>query len=303
MGVELRSKLTSPAGIEKFAGFVREFSKSLEEKRREFENVLSTMNIKKVRAGGRRWALSTLRGVRVAGVDGSQVSPLREFGIPAGAVQVAAYTVHHGEGKWDVSYLSRITRLEESIDAVRYEMEMRVLAESCENSDYSFYDGSLTPSFAREMREELRERFFKAVKRAILRSEENRVPVIGYTDRTYARDIARANGLDVYDSFLLSGMEVMSYTEPVEVGDICFCYARFTPSLPSRIEVPAWAKGRMDEIVRVVCAECMLGSTRAYPFVLERAHAYAKISEKEREFLARSAGIMGISFKWISKVA
>ncbi len=300
---ELRGKLVSSSGIEAFSKFVKEFSRELEERKKEFRDIVSTLNFRKVKVGRekKKWALSVLEGVKVTGVDGSQVSPLREFGIPAGAVQVAAYTVFHGSGEWDVKYISRITKLEENIDVVRYEMEMKLLSEVCE-SGYVFYDGSLTPSFARDMREELKERYFKAVKLAVRVSEEKRAPVVGYTDRTYAKDVARANGLDVYDAFLLSDMEVMSYTEPVELGDICFCYARFTPSLPSRVEVPAWAKSRMGKIMRVVCAECMLGSTYAYPFVLERAHAYAKISEREREYLARKVGIMSLSFKWVSKV-
>ncbi len=301
--VELRDKLISPAGISRFSSFVREFSMELERRRKEFRDVASSLKFRRVKCRGKKWALSVLKGVKVVGVDGSQVSPLREFGIPAGAVQVASYEVHHGYGKWGVRYISRITRLEESVDAVRYETEMRALMESCteKRGDFIFYDGSLTPSFAREMREELRGRFFKAVKTAIKASEESSIPVIGYTDRSYAKDIARANGLDFYDSFILSDMELMHYTEPVEVGDVCFSYARFTPSLPSRVEIPVWAKSRMDRIMEIVCAECLLGSTSAYPFVLERAHHYARISEKEREYLARNAGIMSVSFKWVSK--
>jgi len=53
--------------------------------------------------------------------------------------------------------------------------------------------------------------------------------------------------------------------------------------------------------MRLVAAECMLGSTKNYPYVLERAHRYAVIREAEREVIGRMFSRGNVSLKWISK--
>ncbi len=296
----LESKLVSSEGIELFKNFVEEVYKKVEEQKKVFEDVLSAIKVKKFKAN-RRWALKVLRGVKVVGVDGSQITPLREFGIPAGAVQVASYVVEHGLGRWEVRYVSKLVKLEENIDAVRYSMEMQSILKNMDSKSYVFYDGSFSPSFAKELKPEIGRRYVESARKALKKSEETKTPLFGYTDRSYAKDIAKKCGIDVYDSFLLSGMEYMSYTEPLRSGELCYCYAKFSPSLPSRIEFPCWMEKNFDSMLKVVCAECLLGSTLAYPFVLERAHKYAVISERERRAIVESIGHSNLSFKWIAK--
>ncbi len=291
-------RLTSPKGLNEFRKYISEFSEEIEKVRKKCEDVLSTIKVKRVKAGRRKWAIKVLDGVTAVGVDGSQVKPLREFGIPAGAVQVAAYVVKHGTGEWNVSYSSGIVKLEDNVDATRYEMEMLCLTEQMDGKSCLFYDGSLSPSFAREMSKSLKARYERSARKAVERSEETKTPLFGYTDRSYAKDIAK----DIYDSFLLSGMEIMSYTEPLEGDGVWYSYVRFSPSLPSRVEMPEWVARRFNRFAEVVCAECLLGSTYAYPFVLERAHRYAVIGEKERRMIAEILGGISLSFKWVSKL-
>ena len=55
----------------------------------------------------KHWHLNILNGKRIVGVDGSQLRHLREFGIPFGAVQVAKFSVVHGEGDYDIRFKSK----------------------------------------------------------------------------------------------------------------------------------------------------------------------------------------------------
>ena len=304
MSGEFESRLSSPDGVAKFRNFVKEFESELMEKKNVCSDILSTIKLKKLNVcdGRRRWAIRVLKGISAVGVDGSQIQPLREFGIPAGAVQVAAFKVEHGSGNWDVSYTSRIVRLEENVDATRYALEMDVLRRNADGRSYLFYDGSFTPTFVREMAREIRSRYEKAAMDTVKKCSETETPLFGYTDRSYSRDIAKAHGVNIYDSFILSEMDVMSYTEPFCSGEICYCYVRFSPSLPSRVEFPEWMRRKFDQFIRVLCAECMLGSTFSYPYVLERAHSYAAVSERERRLIVEAVGGISLSFKWVSKL-
>ncbi len=296
------SKIISAEGLKKFKNFVEESYRGIDKQKKEFEDVVSTLKFGKLNEKSRKWAIKVLKGLRVVGVDGSQIKPLREFGIPIGAVQVAAYSVDHGFGKWNVNYLSKILKLEENVDVVRYSMEMYMLKKKMDGKSYLFYDGSFSPSFAKELNPKICKIYLESARKVLKNSEETKTPVFGYTDRSYAKDIAKSFGLDVYDTFLLEGMDFASYTEPMESGNLCYSYVKFSPSLPSRIEFPCWMLKKFNSFIKIVFAECLLGSTFAYPFVLERAHKYAVISEKERRTIVEMIKKAKISFKWISKL-
>jgi NurA-like 5'-3' nuclease len=46
----------------------------------------------------------------------------------------------------------------------------------------------------------------------------------------------------------------------------------------------------------------MLGSTRGYPYILERAHKYSSIGNNEKMSFIKAVGSYNISFKWMSKL-
>jgi NurA-like 5'-3' nuclease len=48
-------------------------------------------------------------------------------------------------------------------------------------------------------------------------------------------------------------------------------------------------------------AECMLGSTKGYPYVLERAHTCSQIGNDEKKDFMKALS-HDTSFKWICKV-
>ena len=279
-----------------FKEFLRRYNEDIERKRRAVENrIRRELKVDWLDVEG-KWYLEVLKGKRVVGVDGSQISPLRELGIPIGVVQVAKIWVIHGTGKYGKSYITSFVRLEENIDVRRFQLEMGMLMEEMDGESWLFFDGSLIvhPSD---------DEMIRTVSKALSMSEETETPLIGYVDKSFSKDVARMFGLDVYDSLLLSGMmDVFSYTQPLEKEDICYSYVMVNPTMPVRIEYPAWMKDMHEEIVKTVVAECLLGKTRGYPYILERAHHYSCIDAKARASFMKAVKSQGVSFKWMSKI-
>jgi|Deesub1362B_J571_1020462.scaffolds.fasta_scaffold00047_113 hypothetical protein len=254
--------------------------------------------------------LRILDGVRVVGVDGSEFSPLRELGIPVGAVQASRIKVTHGSGEYHVEIFSDFVHIEENLNLKRFAMEIELLMESMDGESYLFYDGSLLLSFVSELNTKIAREYMKLMTKLIKESENTSTPLIGYIDRSYAKDLARRCGIpNSFDAGLLKDiMPVMSYTQPVRCDKnlgyedaISFSYLKIV-GLPSRIEFPAWMEDDIQECVRIVLAESRIGSTGNYPYILERAHKYAAITAKEKDTMMRVVKSSGVSFKWISKV-
>ena len=242
---------------------------------------------------------SILDDVAVIGVDGSQMSPLRDFGIPFGGVQSAGVIIHHGKGEFDVIYRSKIVS-DTNLDFERFRIEVEVITESLDRVDYAFFDGSLGAFYTAELSEALRKAYQREIESLIRVSEKSETPVIGYVDRSFTRDLK----FRVYDSVALSEyLEMYEYTAPIDTkSPLKAVYFKSNPMLPVRIEIPEWCMDRCDEIIEVVYAESRLGSTGAYPYILERAHIYARISEKEKDAFVKAVKSHGISLKFISKV-
>jgi len=277
-----------------FKEFLRKYNEDVDRKRRMVEDkIRERLKVSRIEAKG-KWFLDVLRGKRVVGVDGSQISPLRELGIPIGVVQVAKIWVVHGTGKYGKSYITSFVRLEDNIDIRRFQLEIGMLMEEMDGESWLFFDGSLMVSD---------DETIEVVRRALKMSEETETPLIGYVDKSFSKDVARMFGLDIYDSLLLSGMmDVFSYTQPLEKEKLCYSYVMVNPTMPVRIEYPAWMKDMHEEVVKTVVAECLLGKTRGYPYILERAHHYSCIDAKARASFMKAVKSQGVSFKWMSKI-
>jgi hypothetical protein len=288
--------------IKEFREFVNQYYSRLEEIREIAEEKLSEIPIFRIESG-EKWYLKALNGKRVVGVDGSQLT-LKEAGIPAGVVQISKLAVVHGEGKSKVSYCSAFVPMEENVDLKRFQMEIDALVEEADGKSWLFFDGSLISSFSLELSDQLRKGYICSMALLLKKSKETQTPLIGYVDRSYAKDLAKELRLEqIYDSFLLSErMDLLCYTPPFKwrgVEEISYAYIKINPSLPIRIEYPSWMEDMHEEIVRVIVAECMLGGTRGYPYILERAHSYSAIGKFS---FMHAVGSRGISFKWMSKV-
>jgi hypothetical protein len=250
----------------------------------------------------RAWALEVLHGATTVAVDGSQLAPSKEYNVPIGLVQVAWFENHHDP---DRSYIKDVCIdiltenelaigdheepffLSEAINQRRFQLEIDRVVDylvrypqagaatagdhgtSMEERAIVFFDGSLVPSFAGQLRHESRALYVEAIVRAIAASTHYRSPLIGYIDTSYARDLVNMLGHacgmpgepEIFDAQLLSeymgpfdrtaafvcarGGVLNDYRDS-QTGkdysrDVCFVYLKTgVQHPPSRVEFPRW---------------------------------------------------------------
>lgn len=284
----------------------------------------------------RTWAREILFHTPTFAVDGSQIPPSRDFSVPVGAVQVGWFENPHAPGRQyvkDIAFevLAPGDLAEETSDEGdfpdlrvnlrRFEMECRAIVEYIEahaNLDPAplcFFDGSLVVSFAQHMHPNLRRAYVNAVTAMLRASEANRVPLIGYVDTSFARDLmTMLTHLNQLPS--ISRLSDGGLLRPrMEWGDrsqvylcvrddnvlpeygpmarrICFTYLKTTADgTPARLEFPRWLvedearhghnQTELERVLNLVRAECIVGN--GYPYALETADAVAVISMQDRE--------------------
>ncbi len=287
----------------------------------------------------RKWADLILARRITFAADGSQMYVQKETTLPVGAVQVGWFENPHDperryEKKATFELLSPKILLENQEEPFNPETrvaERRFHAEveraevflrkqkgwkdRGERMPLGFFDGTLLVSFSLP-RTTLQEGFISAMVGLVKLSEECGVPIVGYVDRSFAKDIVSMVDYlnpsladnNLYDATLLSNETSKHAKMLVRWGDrTAFCFAKrkgleqfcggttgkplvgFTylqtsaGSGPARIDLPAWVyeKGLLDEVVDVVRAECVIGL--GYPYPLETADATALISNRDRD--------------------
>jgi len=285
----------------------------------------------------RAWARRILEGQTTFAVDGSQIPPSHDFSVPVAAIQVGWFENPHAPGG---QYIKDLTfevlapdelagqsdeagteqRAEVSpfpdtqVNLRRFEMECRMLVDymraraGVRPAPVCFLDGSLVVSFARHMGAELRAAYVAAITDVIRTSQECQVPLIGYVDTSYARDLvtmlAYVFGLPAPTQLNDGGLlrvhmrwgdrsqvfvcarddHVLPLYEP-SARQICFSYLKTTrDGNPARLEFPAWLAeqpAELERVLNVVRAECVVGN--GYPYALETADAVAVISLEDRK--------------------
>ncbi len=179
------------------------------------------------------------------------------------------------------------------------------------NKPICFLDGSLVLSFVQHMRPDRQVGYVEAIVRLLETSEKYRVPLIGFVDTSYANDlmamVATANGIrrrpPLSDGALLrSRMQWGDRTQGficarddevlAQYGShnqrIALVYLKTTSEgPPARLDVPLWMveDGRLEQVLNVVRAECLVGV--GYPYAAETADVTAVISGKDRETFYR----------------
>ncbi len=317
----------------------------------------------------RQWA-ECIEGVTTVAVDGSQLQPWRDASIPVALIQVGLFANPHLRGQpytKDVTLevLSPDEISESSVESKdpdsypysemqvnlrRYQLEVETLRRQMEQRAHSrredhlahspvvFFDGSLVVSFALTMPEPYRSAYIQAAKLLLQTSEEQRVPLIGYIDTSYARDIiTMLRRLDlaqerpvlrdtkrIHDALLWQGQMRWGDRTPAMIcarGDIledygpyresvAFCYLQTTARRPpARLEFPRWMldDGLLEPVLDVVRAEIIAGN--GYPYAIETADAVAVITMQDRqefygqfqEFMQRQGMKFTFSTKSISK--
>jgi hypothetical protein len=288
----------------------------------------------------RRWALPILLDRVTAAADGSHYIPGRDISLPVAAVQVAFFENPHArEGKYvkDARLFlispAEIVRAETDVDSLvgfrRFQEEIRAVGEFLhrqkgwqergERVPVAFFDGTLLISYARP-RNPVQDRYVEAVTDLIQLSRETEVPVVGYIDHSYARDLINLletigepkSSYALYDAQVLraafeGGPLLGAWGERTtffycerqglhdefldEKGDplVGFCYLQTTAEgMPARLDLPAWIfeSGLLDEVIDAVRAECVVGN--GYPYALETADAAAVIRAHDRERFLRA---------------
>ena len=318
----------------------------------------------------RQWA-ECIEGITTLAVDGSQLQPWRDASIPVALIQVGLFANPHAQGRpymkdVRIEVLSPDEIMEESqaeskdpgsypysemqVTLRRYMLEVETLCNQMEqygqarragdpvHSPVVFFDGSLVVSFALTMPSPYRERYIASAISLLQTSEQQRVPLIGYIDTSYARDIItmlrRLDAMErqpvlretkkIHDALLWQGHLRWGDRTPAMIcarGDIlegygpyresvAFCYVQTTTTRPpARLEFPRWIldDGILEPVLDVVRAEVIAG--QGYPYAIEAADAVAVITMQDRaefyalfqEFIERQGLKFTFSTKAVSK--
>ncbi len=297
----------------------------------------------------RQWA-ECIEGITTLAVDGSQLQPWRDASIPVALIQVGFFANPHLRGHpytkdVHIEVLSPDEIGEESksetidpdsypyselqVTLRRYTLEVETICKQIEqyararrrddpaHSPVVFFDGSLIVSFALTMPSPYRERYIAAAISLLQASEQYRVPLIGYIDTSYARDIItmlrRLDAMQpqpvlretkrIHDALLWQGRLRWGDRTPAMIcarGDIlqgygvyresvAFCYLQTSSTRPpARLEFPRWMldDGLLEPVLDVVRAEVIAGN--GYPYAIESADAVSVITMQDRaEFYAQ----------------
>lgn len=309
----------------------------------------------------RRWAMDALLNRTTAAADGSHFIPGRDISVPVAAVQVAFFSnPHTREGRYnkettvalltpseimqsatDIDSLVGFRRFQGEVDALcKFLRQREGWQKNDERMPLAFFDGTLLISYARP-RTPIQDEYVESVLELINLSRETGVPVVGYIDHSYARDLVNLietlgeekSGYSLYDAQILhakvaSGPLLKSWGDRTgffycereglhdnfldEQGDplVGFSYLQTTADgLPARLDLPSWIfeAGLLDEVVSVIRAECVVGN--GYPYPLEAADGAAVIRAEDRsrflramqEFYAKEGLDFRVSRKSISK--
>jgi hypothetical protein len=318
----------------------------------------------------RAWA-EHVRGTTTIAVDGSQLMPWRDASVPVALVQAGLFENPHQpptpylkdvavellgpeelagveSDLTDARSHDLLGYSEQMVHLRRFELETETLISRMEHhagrpadtSDrpaaVAFFDGSLVVSFAMKMPAYYRDRYMAAVRRLQATSVASQVPLIGYIDTSYARDLVtllrtlpaeeplpEARGVadallwqrdlawgDRSPAFLVARGDLPTSSADEALGGVAFVYLRAAADRPpARVEFPRWVldAGWLDTVMDVVRAEVI--AANGYPYCIEAADAVAVISMPDRarfyalfqEYAGRAGFSLSFSHKATSK--
>jgi hypothetical protein len=286
----------------------------------------------------RQWAAEALLQHTTFAADGSQILPVKEFSIPVAAVQVAWFiNAHTRAGRYVkdaefqvlapdellIEYNGERTVSESQVNLKRFALEITTLCrlmeeiaaapDLMEKRPLALFDSSLVISFVDRLQQDQRTEYTNLVLQLLRCSAATRVPLVGYVDTSYARDLTHLleNGFSLRESDKMHDAQLVN--DLLRWGDrtplfVCargsadkkqqgvlesfaeyrrgigFTYLKTHASLPpARLEIPLWVHeaGWLDEALDLIRAEVIVGN--GYPYVLETADAAAVITARDRE--------------------
>lgn len=164
------------------------------------------------------WALRVLEGRTVAAVDGSQITPNREFSLPVGAVQIAWFINHHQTGghyikdvDFEVIPPGEVEGDDDGalsggfpgwyVELKRFVGEcdrLQVLAQEYGGAEAGLplllFDGTFVISFASQMLPQRSQPYLDAVASLLHASKRWRAPVAAFVDSSFSRDLVNLIG-------------------------------------------------------------------------------------------------------------
>lgn len=273
------------------------------------------------------WVRDRLQGVATFAVDGSQVYPSKDISLPVALVQIGWYeNLHLPSGLYekdiavdvmtpaDLKVSSGGDPVDRRVNMRRFEMEVDRLIQYMEDrAGYgdclAFFDGALVVTFAEAFDDETRSFYVNCVVRLLQASEKYRVPVVGYIDTSYARDLTvmlqRLHSLpeasSIHDAPLIGkGMRWGDRTPlflcrrpgilgqyPAIANRIAFTYLKAHDGYPVRLEIPGWIydAGLHEQVLDWVRCEVIIGS--GYPYAIETADQTAVLRAEDRQMFYR----------------
>jgi len=303
----------------------------------------------------RRWAGEVLKKRTTFAADASQLIPGREISLPVAVIQAAWFeNNHHGENDYvkdvRVEIISPEELLRENEGRIkaesivglhRFRLEVETLAKFLERkkgwqargerAPLAFLDGTILLSIS-QPKTELEGHYVDAMVSLVRLSQETKVPLVGYIDQSYARDLVtmldtisvrpkEQRSHSLYDAQLLhesiekklwGDRTVFCYCKRKGLSEffhdstgkplVGFTYLQTTgEGIPARLDVPTWIYEEclLDEVIDIVRAECVIGL--GYPYAIETADQTAVIRTQDRErfFIAvkEFAEKNGLSFR------
>jgi NurA domain len=284
----------------------------------------------------RQWAHEALLHHTVFAADGSQILPVKDFSIPVAAIQVAWFlNGHTPDGSYEKSATFEVLAPEElkieyngdrniseqAVNLERFKLEIKTLCDLMERVSeqkpeklpLALFDSSLVISFADRLQGEQRDRYVALVLRLLRCSRETGVPLIGYVDTSYSKDLTHLlencfslpESNKIHDAQLVNHLLNWGDRTPLFVcargsadkkqegilesfeeyrRGIGFTYLKtHSVASPARLEIPLWIQeqGLLDEVIDLIRAEVIVGN--GYPYVLESADAAAVITSRDRD--------------------
>ncbi len=286
----------------------------------------------------RAWAAEILNGRTTFAADGSQIYIEKETSLPLGAIQIGWFENPHRPGgdyvkDTEVRLFTPSDLLAGQAEPVRPETrigEERFIAEAAKAKDFllrhkgwnergermpvAFFDGTFLVSIALPQTS-LQRTFVETMTDLMRVSEQARVPIVGYIDRSFSRDLlTMTNTAAERDAVpqLLYDAAVLRWLNMPWGSRSAFCFAKrkglrdfvdaesglslvgFTylqtvsDSVPVRLDIPAWVfdGGLLEEVVDVVRAECIVGV--GYPYPLEAADQVSVISRSDKDLILQA---------------
>lgn len=274
------------------------------------------------------WARERLTGIATFAVDGSQIYPSKDISLPIALVQIGWYeNWHTPESHYekdiavdvmtpsDLKVSNSSEPVDRRVNMRRFEMETERLIQYMEDREgcdrcLVFFDGSLVATFADAFDTATQAHYIRCITQLLQASETFRVPLVGYIDTSYARDLtlmlqhlaALPDAPSLYDAPLLG--KFMRWGDrtplfrcrrpgilqkyPQGMGDrIAFAYLKAHEGFPVRLELPTWLyeAGLHEAVIDWVRCEIIVG--QGYPYAIETADQTAVLKAEDRQMFLR----------------